>query len=92
MITDQRHLRFVTRADCPLCDAGKLRVDRWASRLGFRISEIDVDSDPDLATRYGARVPVLLASDRVVAEGRMPASRVVAGLLRLRIDSGSRDG
>ncbi len=92
MTTDPASLRFVTRRECPLCDAGKLRVDRWAPRLGFAVTEVDVDSDPDLAEQYRTRVPVLVAGDRVVAEGRMPVSRVVAGLLRLRLDAGGRIG
>ena len=78
-------LRFVTRQNCPLCDAGKERVDRWAPRLGYQVVEIDVDTDPELVGRFGDRVPVLLAGDRVVAEGRMPGPALVAGMLRLRM-------
>ena len=85
-------LLFVTRERCPLCDAGKERVDRWAPRLGLTVTEVDVDSDPDLVARFGDRVPVLLSGDRVVAEGRMPAPRVVAGLLRVRLEAGSGGG
>jgi hypothetical protein len=32
--------------------------------LGFEITVLDVDDDPALATRYGDRVPVLLAGDK----------------------------
>ena len=53
------------RAQCHLCD--ELRVELQAAledrvRRGEAIpavTEIDVDTDPDLATRYGALVPVL---------------------------------
>jgi hypothetical protein len=31
--------------------------------LGFEFSVLDVDDDPQLAARYGDRVPVLLAGD-----------------------------
>jgi len=34
---------------------GRLRDD-----LGFTLIEVDIDRDPDLVTRYGARVPVLV--------------------------------
>ena len=80
-------LRFVTRQNCQLCDDGKARVDRWAARLGYEVRDVDVDADPALAERYGDRVPVLLAGERVVADGRMPGSRLVAGLLRLRLEA-----
>ena len=76
-------LRFLTRQQCPLCDSGKERVDRWAARLGYDIAVVDVDGDPELVERFGGRVPVLLAGDTVVAEGRMAG--LVAGLLRLRM-------
>ena len=85
-------LRFLTRQRCPLCDSAGERVRRWAPRLGHDVTEIDVDAHPELAERFGGRVPVLLAGDRVVAEGRMSGSQLVAGLLRLRMsDRSGRD-
>ncbi len=81
---------FLTRRDCPLCVAGKERVDRWAARLGVEVAVVDVDAVPALTEEYGDRVPVLLVGDQILAEGRMPPARVVAGLLRLRLDRRAR--
>ncbi len=36
--------------------AGLLKLQ---AELGFSLAEVDVDSDPDLANRYGPLVPVL---------------------------------
>lgn len=51
-------LRLYGRAACHLCDemAGALRA------LGIAFTEIDVDTDPALAERYGRKVPVLADS------------------------------
>ena len=35
------------------------------------IALVDVDSDPTLKERYGLRVPVLAAWDRVICEARL---------------------
>jgi hypothetical protein len=43
--------------------------------LGFEFEEVDVDSDPALAGRYGARVPVLVdAAGREICHARLDAS------------------
>ena len=36
---------------------------RLQDELGFRLAEIDIDRDPALTERYGARVPVLTGGD-----------------------------
>lgn len=48
-----------TRADCCLCADMKALLDEVAGDVPFRLSEVDVDSDPDLQARFGDSVPVL---------------------------------
>ena len=48
-----------TRAGCHLCEEAErvLRAQRAATP--FRLELVDVDRDPELARRYGVRVPVV---------------------------------
>lgn len=64
-------LIFLTRPGCQLCDEVRPLVLKTAERSRADVSEVDVDSDPDLLARYGERVPVLMARNGdLVAEGR----------------------
>jgi hypothetical protein len=45
-----------------------------------RLVIVDVDGDPDLAIRYGLRVPVLAAGDDVLCEGVLDADRLRAAM------------
>ena len=49
-------LILYTRAECHLCEAAKAEI---REKIGaIPIEEIDVDSDPALAARFGEEVPV----------------------------------
>lgn len=54
MATDDLLILY-SRADCHLCDQVVMMMDR----LGVRWRPVDIDSDPELARRYGVRIPVL---------------------------------
>lgn len=58
---------LVTRVGCHLCDEalGLLR------ELSIEPELADVDADDDLFSLYDWRVPVILADDAVVAEGKI---------------------
>jgi hypothetical protein len=43
--------------------------------------DVDVDSDPDLARRYGETIPILFVNGRLFAKVRLPS---LATRLRLR--------
>ena len=77
-----RVLRFVTRADCSLCDEGYELIIRYARRNMVRVETVDVDADPQLLEHFDERVPVVLGpGGAVLAEGRitkLTAKRVVA--------------
>jgi glutaredoxin len=68
-----------TRAGCHLCDDAKEAL----TRLGVTWTEVDVDADAALLTRYGTRVPVIEREGRVLAEGNIGEARApLARLLR----------
>lgn len=60
-------LVLVTRLGCHLCDQA-LSLLR---SLGHEPELVDVDADDRLHDLYDWRVPVVLADDRVVAEGKI---------------------
>jgi glutaredoxin len=54
-----------TRAGCHLCEDAEAVLRRVmaeaarAGRDGFELRSVDIDADPELARRYGVRVPVV---------------------------------
>ena len=58
---------LLTRPGCHLCDDF---LDQWRLAFpGVDLPRCNVDADPELARRYGIRIPVLLdASGEVVCE------------------------
>jgi len=69
-------LTLYVREGCHLCDEFllDLSLDLGAARTGLNV--VDVDGDPELATRFGLRVPVLEAGGAVVCEGRYDRNRI----------------
>lgn len=65
----------LVRQGCHLCDQfiAELEIDLGPAALALRI--VDVDTDVDLATRFGLRVPVLQVGGHVVCEGVYDAPR-----------------
>lgn len=64
----RRHVEVVvyTRSGCGLCRRAEEQVAREAR--GARIVHVDVDTDPDLQSRHGVRVPVVEVAGVEVAE------------------------
>ena len=54
------HLTFLTRGDCHLCHDAREVIDRVLPEYDIRLEVIDVDSQVELARRYGEQIPVLL--------------------------------
>ena len=53
-----------TRAGCCLCDDAKQVIAAARPHADFDYTEIDIDSDPDLARLYGHEVPVITINRR----------------------------
>lgn len=64
------------REGCHLCEEFLLALSLDLG-AGFEdLLVVDVDCDPDLALRFGLRVPVFEAAGVVVCEGRYDRARV----------------
>lgn len=69
-----------TRADCPLCDEARERLEALAEDLGFAIEAVDIDADPELRARYNYAVPVIAAAGEEVARAPIRAAALEAAL------------
>ena len=69
-------LTLYTKPDCTLCDEARTALARVRERSPFRLEVVDITTDPQLAQRYGERIPVVLvdgeeAWEYVVDEGEL---------------------
>jgi len=73
-------LTVYSRRGCHLCAdmVAGLRALQRTCRFAFEI--VDVDTDPQLARRYGDRVPVLACGARELCHPRLDAAAVTAFL------------
>ncbi len=74
--------RLLTRAGCHLCDEMAAVLDRVLGVEGESWSAVDVDLDPELSSRWGATIPVLLRDGTPVAKVRLDERqlrRLIAG-------------
>jgi hypothetical protein len=63
--------RLLSRPGCHLCERMKERALPLIEARGGTLVEVDVDSDADLAARFGNEIPVLLDREgRVLAKER----------------------
>lgn len=73
-------LVLYVRQGCHLCDQFLVELLQDLGPAGERLAVVDVDSDTDLATRYGLRVPVLALDGTVLGEGRYDPAGLPASL------------
>lgn len=78
----RRVVTLYTRAGCHLCEATLAILRRLQRKLDFHVREVDVDSDPGLAARYGDRVPVVTYGYREVGAAPVSERRLRDALLR----------
>ncbi len=75
-----------TRAGCHLCEEAERVVRAEQAAAGFRLELVDVDRDPQLARRYGVRVPVVAVDGEELFQYEVPAD-----LLRARLGGAGAD-
>ena len=66
-------LTIYSRPGCHLCDEMKTIVRRVARSVTapITIEEIDISADPELESRYGVEIPVLLVDGEKAAKYRV---------------------
>lgn len=58
-----KQLTLYGRSGCHLCDDMRAALEAFRTHHDFSLREIDVDSEPALAERYGGLIPVLAEPD-----------------------------
>ena len=77
-------LTLLTRPDCGLCEEFLVELRALGEQLPLPgITLLDVDSDPQLARRYGLDIPVLLLDGVSVCRHRLDRAELIR-LLRPR--------
>ena len=73
-------LTVYTRRGCHLCNEMVQALERLRPELGFELQDVDIDSDPELRSRYDTRVPVLAAGEVEICYYFLEESRLRAHL------------
>ena len=73
-------ITFYTRTGCHLCEEARAVLERVCAELGEDYVEIDIDSDPALAGRFGDEVPVTFVDGRQHDFWRVDPARLRAAL------------
>ena len=65
------HLTFTvyTRAECCCCHKAIELIEEYQKRWRFGITQVDIDTDPELAARHGTEVPVVELHGKVRFRG-----------------------
>ncbi len=71
---------FYSRQGCHLCEEARQVVARVCAELGESFDEVDVDTDADLADRFGDEVPVTFVDGRQHDFWRVDEARLRAAL------------
>jgi hypothetical protein len=87
LIQSRQDLHFVlyTRTGCHLCEVAWRELSTAQERYQFVLEKKDVDSDPELAARFGDCIPVVTVNGKVRFRGA-----VNPVLLRRLLQSGVR--
>jgi glutaredoxin len=63
-------ITIYSRSGCHLCDEMKALVYRVVAGTA-RIEEVDISTDPELESRFGLEIPVLMIGGKKVAKYRI---------------------
>ena len=72
------------RESCHLCQDMVASLHELQARLLFRLEVVDVDGNAELATRYGERVPVLVANEEEICHYYLDPIALDAYFSRIR--------
>ena len=86
MMADRPYVEFITKENCPLCEAGAKTLQRATGKFKIDVREIDIFEDDDIYDAYSTRVPVVLAPNgSVIDEGKLSQAKLTPALLRLKV-------
>jgi glutaredoxin len=75
-----------TRAGCHLCEEAERVLRAEQAATPFRLELVDIDGDPELARRYGVRVPVVAVDGQDLFDYEVPVDLLRARLGRVGTD------
>ena len=75
-------LVLYTRKACCLCEEMKAAIRAVGENIPLNVTEIDVDSAPELVAQYGSEVPVLLINGRKAFKYRVTVEELERRLRR----------
>ncbi len=81
---DPATLVVYSREHCHLCHNMIAALQVLQARLSFRLEVMDVDSDGELRSRYGERVPVLLAGGEEICHYHLDRVALDAYFAKIR--------
>lgn len=64
------HLELYSRPGCHLCEELRALCQRLAAEFPLRLTEVNIETDPTLAARYGEQIPVLFIDGRKAVKFR----------------------
>jgi len=71
-----------SRPECGLCEEMKAILVRVRRDIPFTLEQVDVSTDPELESRFGPEVPVLLVNGRKAFKYRLTAGELRRRLAR----------
>jgi glutaredoxin len=63
-----RDITLYSRPGCHLCEEAKRQIAPLLKEFGARLTEINIDEDPELRARYDFDVPVIFLGARKAAK------------------------
>ncbi|MBZ5643205.1 MAG: glutaredoxin family protein [Acidobacteriia bacterium] len=66
-----RDVTIYSRPGCPLCEEAKSQIAPLLTEFNARLTEINIDEDPDLRALYDYDVPVIFLGVRKAAKHRV---------------------
>jgi glutaredoxin len=66
-----RDVTIYSRPGCHLCEEAKTQIAPLLKEFGARLTEINIDEDPELRARYDYDVPVIFLGARKAAKHRV---------------------
>jgi glutaredoxin len=83
-----RDVTIYSRPGCHLCEEAKTQIAPLLKEFGARLTEINIDEDPELRARYDYDVPVIFLGARKAAKHRVDPAQ----FRRQLRDAGAREG
>ena len=70
-LAEPRDVTIYTRPGCHICDQAKAQIAPLLIEFGARLTEINIDEDPELRALYDYEVPVIFLGARKAAKHRV---------------------